>query len=163
MMKSNYQYQKPERTFQDRLTNQDINNKLKDYVIVEDIQSISLNTHLRYFIIDPQTKKRKFRMGGILTYIDHLGRFIKLSNEQLTWSVQIQHTIFYKKLNPDEYKEEIKKEILTDNNDSKKKNKEIKNLILKIDKLIDENNILKKNNNKLIKQLNKIQLEINKK
>ena len=81
MMKSNYQYQKPERTFQDRLTNQDITNKLKDYVIVEDIKSLSLNNHLRYFIIDPQTKKRKFRMGGTLTYIDQLGRFIKLSND----------------------------------------------------------------------------------
>ena len=158
-------YQRPEKTYQDRLSNQDINDKLKDYIIVEDIKTVPINVHLRYFIYDPQTKKRKFRVGGKLLRIDSLGRFITLSNDQISWSVQIPNTIFYKKLNLDEYKEELKKEILTEinsdtnNNDYKKNNL----VISKMEKLIEENNILKKNNQKLIKQLNKIQIEINKK
>jgi hypothetical protein len=156
-------YQRPNTTYQDRLTNQDIKELLKDYIIVENIKEIPLGTHIRYFLIDPDTKKRKFRTGGTISKIDLQGRFIKLTAGTVTWSVQILNTLFYKKLNEEEYKEELKKEILTEinpNNDYKQK---IKLLTNKINILTEENNLLRKNNKKLIKQIQKIQIEIEKK
>lgn len=170
--KNNIVYQRPPRTYQERLTNQDIKNILKDYTIVEDIGKVPTGTHVRYFITDQETKKKKFRLGGMITKIDPLGRFIMLSNGQTQpWSVQLSNAIIYKKLSEEERKEEIKKEILTEINteskiqsskedDSKKK---MKTLMTKINHMMEENNNLKKENSKLNKQLNKIQIEIEKK
>jgi hypothetical protein len=164
-LKNNIVYQKPLKTYQDRLTNQDIKDILKDYIVVEDITQVPLGTHVRYFVNDNDTKKKKFRLGGMITKIDPLGRYIMLSNGQTQpWSVQIPNSIFYKKITSDELKEEIRKEVLTEintdmNNDLKKK---IKVLTTKINNINDENNILKKKNEKLSNQLKKIQIEINK-
>jgi len=160
-------YLRPEITYQERLTNNDIKEKLKDYIIVENVNSVEIGTHLRYFSFDNTTKTKKFRLGGNLCKIDNLGRFLTLTNGQIKWSVQIPNTIFYKKLSNEEYKEELKKEIMTelesDNKDLNKAKKLIKNLNNKITKLIEENNILKKNNDKLNNQLNNINIQINKK
>jgi len=160
-------YLRPEITYQERLTNNDIKEKLKDYIIVENVNSVEIGTHLRYFSFDNTTKTKKFRLGGNLCKIDNLGRFLTLTNGQIKWSVQIPNTIFYKKLSNEEYKEELKKEIMTelesDNKDLNKAKKLIKNLNKKITKLIEENNILKKNNDKLNNQLNNINIQINKK
>lgn len=158
-------YQRPNTTYQDRLTNQDIKELLKDYIIVENIKDLPIGTHVRYYVYDSQTKNRKFRTGGNLIQIDSLGRFVKLAAGPVKWSVQVVNTLFYKKLNSDEIKEEIKKEILSEinpnvNNEYKQK---IKTLNIKIDSLTEENNNLRKNNKKLIKQLQKIQMEIDKK
>lgn len=178
-MKNNIVYQRPTKTYQERLTNQDIKEILKDYILIEDIKKIPIGTHVRYFITDEVSKKKKFRLGGMITKIDPLGRFIMLSNGQTQpWSVQLSNTIFYKKLTDEEKKEEIKKEILTEINTeikpSSSKNKliddssldlkkKIKVLMSKINHITDENNSLKKKNDKLNKQLNKIQIEIEKK
>ena len=176
-------YQRPEtKTYQERLTNEDIKEKLKEYTKVDDIQNVPISTHIRYFIIDEQPKKHKFRLGGLLKKIDPLNRYIELSNGQTQpWSVQILNTIFYKKLTDDEKKEEMKKELLTEiNTETNKKyqthdllnkensnniefKKKIKTLTTKINYVTEENNILKKKNNKLNDQLSKIQIEINKK
>jgi hypothetical protein len=178
-MKNNIVYQRPTKTYQERLTNQDIKEILKDYILVEDIKKIPIGTHVRYFITDNSSKK-KFRLGGMITKIDPLGRYIMLSNGQTQpWSVQLSNTIFYKKLTDEERKEEIKKEILTEINtenktiSTKDKNidepylndlkKKMKVLMTKINHLTDENNTLKKKNEKLNKQLSKIQIEIDKK
>uniref|UniRef100_A0A6C0H7L7 Uncharacterized protein n=1 Tax=viral metagenome TaxID=1070528 RepID=A0A6C0H7L7_9ZZZZ len=160
-------YQRPNITYQERLTNTDIKEKLKDYIIVEDINNVEIGTHLRYFIYDNISKTKKFRLGGNLCKIDNLGRFLTLTNGHIKWSVQIPNTIFYKKLSNEEYKEELKKEIMTelesDNNDLIKAKKLIKNLNIKIKNLIEENIILKKNNDKLNNQLTNINIQINKK
>jgi len=164
-------YLRPEITYQERLTNNDIKEKLKDYIIVENVNSVEIGTHLRYFSFDNTTKTKKFRLGGNLCKIDNLGRFLTLTNGQIKWSVQIPNTIFYKKLSNEEYKEELKKEIMTElesdnkdlNKDLNKAKKLIKNLNNQITKLIEENNILKKNNDKLNNQLNNINIQINKK
>jgi regulator of replication initiation timing len=160
-------YQRPNITYQERLTNIDIKEKLKDYIIVEDINNVDIGTHLRYFIYDIVSKTKKFRLGGSLCKIDNLGRFLTLTNGHIKWSVQIPNTIFYKKLSNEEYREELKKEIMTelesDNNDLIKAKKLIKNLNIKIKNLIEENIILKKNNDKLNNQLTNINIQINKK
>lgn len=157
-------YIRPVLTYQDRLTNQDIKEKLKEYTIVEDITSISLGEHIRYFIIDPNTKKRKFRLGGTLELIDSEKRYIKLSNGNIKWSVQINNTIFYKKISNEELRIELKKdlheEIMTEIQSEVKLQND--NMISKYKKLVDENKRLKKINLKLSNQINKINLVIEK-
>ena len=110
------------------------------------------------------TNKKKFRMGGMITKIDPLKRYIMLSNGHTqAWSVQIPNTIFYKKLTDEERKEEIKKELLTEiNNDETIEDlkKKMKILINKVSTISNENVSLKKKNDKLTKQLNKIKIEI---
>lgn len=44
-------YKKPLITLQDKLTDKEIADKLFDYVEVNNISSVKLNTHVRYFII----------------------------------------------------------------------------------------------------------------
>ena len=159
--KNNIVYQRPQKTYQERLTNQDIKNILKDYIMVEDINKVPIGTHVRYFITDQESKKKKFRLGGMITKIDPFGRYIMLSNGQTQpWSVQLSNSIIYKKLSAEEHKEEIKKEILTEiNTESKIQSskdddlkKKMKILMTKINHMTEENNNLKKENNKLSKQ-----------
>ena len=169
--KNNIVYQRPNKTYQERLTNQDIKLILKDYILVEDIKQVNIGTHVRYFITDEVSKKKKFRLGGMISKIDPLGRYIMLSNGQTQpWSVQIANSTFYKKLTEEEHKEEIKKELLSEiNTDNKHSSdnielkKKIKILMSKINHINEENNSLKKKNDKLNKQLSKIQIEIDKK
>ena len=54
-------YQRP-KTVQDKLTATEIKEKLEDYVEVEDISTVPLNTHIRYFskIKQKQVKLKKF-------------------------------------------------------------------------------------------------------
>lgn len=106
---SNDNYQRPKNTLQERLTEAEIQEKLEDYVEVEDIGKVPLNSHIRYFVteIDKRTgeSKRKFRMGGMLTNKDNPDKFVILSNGKVSWSVQVKSAIFYKKLTIDEIKE----------------------------------------------------------
>jgi hypothetical protein len=158
-------YQRPSETYQDRLTNKDIKELLKDYSNVDDITKIQIGTHIRYIITDSKTNKKKFRMGGVLSKIDPLGRYVMLSNGTTQpWSVQIPNSIFYKKLTDDEKKDEMKKElqseVVTNNDLIDDLQKKLKSLINKVSTISNENAILKKNNYKLNKQLNKIKVEI---
>jgi gas vesicle protein len=94
---------------QDRLTEAEIEEKLEDYVEVEDISKVPINSHVRYFVteVDPKTgkKTRRFRMGGMLTNKDHADKFVILSNGKVSWSVQVNKAMFYKKLTITEIKE----------------------------------------------------------
>jgi hypothetical protein len=102
-------YQRPKHTFQEKLSQAEIEEKLADYVEVEDIGKVPLNSHIRYFLneTDPKTgqKKRLFRFGGILTNKEHADKFVILSNGRLSWSVQVDKATFYKKMTIDEIKE----------------------------------------------------------
>jgi hypothetical protein len=183
-------YQRPKKTFQDNLSNQEIKEKLKEYKKVSDIKFVSIGTHIRYFSVDPKTKEKQFRLGGTLNKIDPEGRFIILSNGTTSWSAQIPNTIFFQKMTEAEYKEEmkkeLKKEIMTEienpnniNNDDEINDlkKELKSLSKKIEQYKDldknfkdldknfkdlekENNNLSKKNEQLIEQLTKIEKEI---
>ena len=109
MVKDNYK--RPEKTFQDTLENDDIKEMLKDYVDVDDIYSVSLNTHIRYFI--KKNGKRLFRMGGNIIKMDEQKGYIVLSNGKTNWSVQVKDAIFFKKPNVEDvkayYEEKLKK------------------------------------------------------
>jgi len=167
-------YERPEKTYQDNLSNQDIKDKLKEYKKVSDIKTVSIGTHIRYFTIDQKTKQKYFRLGGTLNKIDPEGRFIILSNGSLSWSVQIPISIFYQKMTESEFKEELKKELkkeimteeqnINEDNDSLKK--EIKVLNKKLEKFKDLENDYKKLlkiNENLSNQIGKIEEEIKKK
>lgn len=161
-------YERPEKTYQDNLSNQDIKDKLKDYKKVIDIKTVSIGTHIRYFA------QKNFRLGGTLNKVDPEGRFIVLGNGSLSWSVQIPTSIFYQKMTESEYKDELKKElkkeIMTEeqsaHEDTESLKKEIKVLNKKLDKFKDIENDYKKLlkiNENLSNQISKIEEEIKKK
>ena len=112
---------RPEQTYQQTLSNQEIKEKLKEYKKVDDIKKVCIGTHCRYFAYDHKTKEKLFRLGGNLHKVDPEGRFVVLSNGMVSWSVQVAGTLFYQKMNESEYKEELKKElkkeVMTEMND----------------------------------------------
>lgn len=92
-------------TYTSNLTKDEIQQKLEDYKKVDDISTVPLNTHLRYFIL--KDGERIFRMGGNLKRNLDLPNYIVLKNALGTeWTVQIKDTIFYKKMTIPEIKEE---------------------------------------------------------
>ena len=160
-------------TYQQRLSKQDIKDKLKDYKKIINISNVPIGTHIRYFTnID---KEQVFRLGGQLNKIDSENRFITLSNGKINWSVQLKSATLFQKMTDDEIKEEmkeeIKKEILNtdiENNNSelidlKNENKKLKKKLENLkDYEIKYNDLL--NTNKLLNnQLQKIKEEIKKK
>lgn len=93
------------KTYTGNLTKEEINEKLQDYKLVDDISTVPLGTHLRYFVIKDGVKL--FRMGGNLKRNLDLPKFIVLVNALGTeWTVQIKDTTFYKKMSLKEIKEE---------------------------------------------------------
>jgi len=93
------------KTFTGNLTKDEIEEKLQDYKLVDDITKIPLGTHLRYFVMKNGTKL--FRMGGNLKRNLDLPKFIVLVNALGTeWTVQVKDTTFYKKMSLKEIKEE---------------------------------------------------------
>jgi hypothetical protein len=127
------QFDKSKKSYQDSLSPDVIKEKLEEYKQVEDINAISLNTHLRYFTIDPKTNKKQFRLGGFLTKIDK--DYVILANGKLSWSVQINNTIFFQKLSFSDMKDELVKDITK--KISKKYEKDIEELTIENKKLKD--------------------------
>jgi hypothetical protein len=115
-------YDRPKSTFTDNLTKEDVEKKLEDYQKVDDITQIPIGTNLRYF-----TKKDDelvFRMGGNLKSNNGLPKFVILKNAVgVEWSVQVEGTIFYKKMTVQEIKDEYE-EIIKELNGKIKKLKE---------------------------------------
>lgn len=97
-------YKKTGKSMQQMLSPIEIKEKLKEYVQLETIDNTELNSHIRYFTIDKNNKKN-FRLGGFLTKNEP--DYIVLSNGKLTWSVQKNNSIFFKKMSFDELKEEL--------------------------------------------------------
>lgn len=97
-------------SFQETLDVDQINEKLRDYVKELNPTSIGLGTHVRYFSIDPKTREKKFRMGGIVRKIDPEGKYMILSNGQVSWSAQIKDSEFYRKMSSDEIINKAKEE-----------------------------------------------------
>jgi len=112
---ANDNYIRPKETYTDRLDDDDIADKLIDYVKVDDISTVALNTHLRYFILETDKKKgtvkRVFRMGGFLSNKKSPDKYVILSNGKTTWSVQTATAVFYRKLTIDEIKEEYEADL----------------------------------------------------
>ena len=145
---SDKNYKRPEKTYQDTLTNQEIKEKLKEYKKCKDIRQVSIGTQ---------------------------GRFVVLGNGKFSWSVQIGGTQFWQKMSEAEFKEELKKEIKKEmatedfssvdpmiEKENKDLKKEIISLMKKIENLEDANKSLVKKNEQLGSQLTKIATEIKK-
>ena len=52
-------YKRPKQTYTDKLTDEDIKAKLEDYIEVDDISKVPLNTHVRYFTEKINDKKER--------------------------------------------------------------------------------------------------------
>ena len=103
-------WDRPEQTETDRINSdpEEIKKKLENYIEVDNIDFVTINTHVRYFIFDTRVKEYRFRLGGLLAKKDN--NFVVFSNGQLTWSVpkisefegKTYPTKFYRILNPTE-------------------------------------------------------------
>lgn len=145
----NDNYKRPKKTFTDKLTPEEIKSKLEDYIEVEDISHVPLNTHMRYFTlkVNEKTKKKErvFRTGGFLINKNNYDKYVILSNvpdtgvinnNKKSWSVNTQTSIFYRKMTLTEIKDQYEEEI--------------EDLQKELDNLRKENKSLKKEN-KLLK------------
>jgi hypothetical protein len=133
-------YKRPKKTFTDKLTDDDIKAKLEDYVEVEDISKVPLNTHVRYFterINEKKKKEKVFRLGGFLLNKSNYEKYVILSSvpetgfinpSKKTWSVNTKTSIFYKKQTISEIKEEYELEIEDLKDQIKFLKKEVKKL-----------------------------------
>ena len=96
-------------------------NKLKKYKRVDNIEDVPLNTHIRYVTMNKGNQR--FCLGGFLKKKND-SRYVVLSNGKFTWSVQKFHwkskdksgepdfaTIFFKiKSQNEQYEDTIKKQ-----------------------------------------------------
>ncbi len=103
--------QKSTNSYQDKLSPEEIKEKLEEYKKVDDITTVSLNAHLRYFTINEKTGDKQFRLGGFLNKLDNEKGYVILSNGSLSWSVQIKTSIFFKKMSFQELKKEIVEDV----------------------------------------------------
>ena len=136
-------------TYQEKLTPEDISKKLLDYVKVQpnEIFKIPLNTHLRYISINSKTGEKSFRLGGFLTKFGDNNEYIVLTNNNVSWSVQLATSIIFKKLSPNELihkvETEVHDEVKKRMDQLEKENKDLKKIIKQI-KVTTENSKSKK-------------------
>ena len=84
----NSNYSRPRKTFTDTLqSTQAMKEKLKYYVRVDDVDDVSLGTHVRY--VTWKDGKQRFCLGGLLK--EKHSKYVKLSNNSFHWSVQKRH------------------------------------------------------------------------
>lgn len=80
-------YERPETTITDTLQSPEAyREKLKGYVEVDNIDFVSIKTHVRYFVRDVEKGQWMFRTGGLL-HKKH-DKYVILSNGKYSWSVQ---------------------------------------------------------------------------
>lgn len=112
---SDSSYKRPPQTYQESLSTEQIKEKLKDYVKVEDISKVPLHTHIRYFIYqeDPNTRKRSrlFRLGGRLVNKDHHDKYVVLSNGNQSWSVNTTSSVLFRQLKNEEIHDRYEKQV----------------------------------------------------
>lgn len=152
-------YERPEKTYTDTIqSSEEMKKKLVDYVRVENIECVPLNSHLRYVTLttssDPNKKRtQRFCLGGFL--IKKFPDYVIMKNSKnISWSVQKYHwntntgkkeeevepiftTIFFKKKGQVEELEEIVEELSTQNNEMESRYQE------QLEKKTEEINILK--------------------
>jgi hypothetical protein len=128
-----------QKSYQDTMTAKQISQKLEGYVEVIDISKVATNTHLRYFSLrkDPQTGRveKKFRIGGFLKKKDQADKYVILTNNTASWSVDTQKSIFYRKMKNTEVAQAYEKKMKDIKKENKKLKKELEKLQKKYDKL----------------------------
>jgi len=123
-------------SYQKKLTSDEIKTKLKDYKRIDDFKDIPLNTHIRYFILNKNSKGGEFRIGGFLKTMDIEKEYIVLTTDKFSWSVQFKNHVFFAKMNSDDFKKEFKqiiKDLKKENSKLKDENNKLKNVINKIE------------------------------
>jgi hypothetical protein len=98
-------YKKTGKSIQQALSPNEIKEKLQEYVQVDELDDVPINSHIRYFTVDKKSGKKQFRLGGFLTKNEK--DYIVLSNGKLSWSVQKNSSIFFKKMAYEELKQEL--------------------------------------------------------
>ena len=133
-------YKRPKHTIQDKMTEEEIDEKLEDYIEIEDIFKVPLNSHIRYYTLIPGKDgeiKKAFRLGGQLKNKDNADKYIILSNGTVTWTVQMETSILYRKMTLEEIKEDyenIIKDLEEANLQLKKDNKKLLKKIIEFEK-----------------------------
>ncbi len=108
-------FERPEITYTDQLSKEEIQEKLADYSKVEDIYKVPLGVHLRYFV--KKDGQMLSRMGGQLFKNNGLPEYVILkSGTNAQWSVQVKDTVFYRKMTLAEIKQEYE-DIIKKKND----------------------------------------------
>lgn len=128
---SDRDYKRPKHTYQEQLTAEEISQKLKGYEKVDNIEDVALNTHLRYFKTNSDGSQ-SFRLGGFLFNKKDADKFVVLSNGKNTWCVNVNDSVFFRKLTHEEEIESIhklyKKKITKLNNTIKELEKTIRKM-----------------------------------
>lgn len=108
-------YNRPKKTYTDNLSEEEILDKLSDYKKVESLTELKPKMHVRYFSLEVDKKKgtimRKFRMGGFVANINLEDKYVMLSNGKVTWSVQFENAVLYKKMTIAEIKQEYEDDL----------------------------------------------------
>ncbi|ANB50419.1 hypothetical protein [Powai lake megavirus] len=125
---SDSSYRRPKMTYQDQLSQDEINEKIQGYSQVDDISQVPVNTHIRYFITQDDGSYA-FRMGGFLKDKSNSDKYVVLTNGKNHWSVQVKDTIFLRKMS---HTEEIESLHETYRNKLHEKDK----IITKMEKII---------------------------
>lgn len=128
-------YIRPNITYTDTLSKNEIMEFLQDFEQVDDIDKIKIGSYISYIDLD---KNNSFRLGGMV--IQAKDDYFILASGRITFSVQKSNKIFFKRLNYTELKKEIEQDIKFYKNIINEKDKQIKNLVEYI-------NFLKNNNN----------------
>jgi hypothetical protein len=131
-------YKKTGKSYQEKLSPNEIKKKLEEYSQVDDITNVPLGTHVRYFTINTKTGDKQFRLGGFLAKIDSKLQYVICQNGTLSWSVQIKNSVFFRKMSFSDMKEELIEKI------SKKYEDKIQKLKLENKKLKDTLKQIKK-------------------
>ena len=105
---ANDNYERPKQTLQEKMSDAEITEKLRDYVKVESITDLEVGTHVRYF--KNENGDLKFRLGGNVIKKDAEGRYIVLSNGKASWSAGTATCIFYRQLTLADMREEHNRE-----------------------------------------------------
>jgi hypothetical protein len=147
------QQQQPyQKSYQDTMTAKQITQRLEGYVEVVDISKVPTNTHLRYFSLrnNPQTGKleKKFRIGGFLKKKDQSDKYVILTNNSNSWSVDTKKSIFYRKMKNSEVAESYEKKMKSIKRENKKLKKELEKLQKKYDKLKNQKSRSKRSRSK---------------
>tara|TARA_B110000967_G_C18574785_1_gene406675 strand:+ start:72 stop:521 length:450 start_codon:yes stop_codon:yes gene_type:complete len=82
-------YERPAQTYTDKIqTKAAMKKKLENYERADSIDTVEMDTHVRYVTLDKE-RKQVFRTGGLL--IKRHSKYVKLSNGRQQWSVQRYH------------------------------------------------------------------------
>lgn len=129
---TNDDYNRPEVTLTEKLTEEDIKAKLKDYKrlnTIEELNAVALGTHLRYF--DYIDDEYKYRPGGSLINKNGIPDYIVLTNGGKTWCPQVKRCVFFKKMNNEEIKDEYDQVIEQQTKEISKLKDKIKKKVIK--------------------------------